>query len=154
MPESGLARPSHDESVEERTISTDVDFPTEESTEPELLGFGSEDIEPIPVYQVGVPPKDDELTDWSANRFTQSGTNPTQLAGDNHNRTRLFLRNHGPNSAFLTRRHGDAVFTGYELEINAELELLHTASVYVRCASAETAELSIVTEYSLARDEE
>lgn len=152
MPESGLARPSHDESVEERTITDPpVDFPTDEST---LSEIGSDEavVEPIPMYMVGKLPKDDSFTDWSSNRYVVHD-DPVQIAGDNRNRTRLFVQNHSmADNIFLLRKATDSTFTGYRLNAGGSVEMFHSAAVWARCDDGDAIELSILDEFTLDDD--
>lgn len=149
MPESGLARPSHDESVQERTISPDVDFPTEESTEPEQLGWEHSEIEPIPVYQVGIPPVADVIVGFGSDRYTVT-TNPVQCAGANRNRTSLSIVNHSTtNEVYIAGTpQVSSAFSG-KIDAGASLDLEHNSAVWAICATGESAEISVFQEYTL-----
>lgn len=151
MTENGLIRPSHDESVEERTIPTDVDYPTLES---ELSEQFEEPIvtEPTPVYIVGIPPKEDVIIAFSSDRFTVQD-DPVQCAGANRNRKSVSIVNHAAANAVYVGGNPQvsSEFSG-KLVAGASLDLEHNSAVWVRCATGETAEISVFQEYTLAEE--
>lgn len=131
--------------------SWERDYPTDEDTT--IVEFPEPDwsaAEPIPVYVVN-PASAPEVKDWSSSRAYVT-TQPVEVAGARRNRSRLFIRNEGPDDCYIG---GDAttVSAGHSYKVGATndrvIELWHNSSVFALCASGDEATLNIIDEYTV-----
>lgn len=107
---------------------------------------------PLPVYQVQLP-NPQSISQWSGERFFVDSGQPVELAGAKRNRTRLLLKNKGPNSVFLNDNSSVNTALAYELAMGDEpLELRHNSNVWAKCATGETASVSVVQEWDVDMD--
>lgn len=140
--------PKRGEHVE--TTNQDFDYPTEVDKEPELPeDVWSEDT-PIPVYIVDRT-ETPELQNWSSERF-QVVDSAIQLAGARRNRTRMVVKNEGADPVFIDPEQSVTSAFSFRLAANEEVELLHNASVWARCDATESAQVSVIQEYTVSLD--
>ncbi len=108
-------------------------------------------IEPIPVYQVEIPPSRRVLKRWTTGTMTLTGLEPEQLAADDRHRTRLVVMNtETANAVYLTEKPvGTSTAFARLLPFGKEVEMLHNQGVWAFTGSGLTAVVTWHAEYEV-----
>lgn len=135
------------------TSNQDFDYPTD-ADKPIANEFPEPDWSennPIPVYVVERP-EIPQVLNWSSERFLTVDTGAVQIAGSRRNRTRMVIRNEGPDPVFVDPEASVMAAFSFRIAANEDLELLHNASVWARCDVGKSATVSVAQEYTVELD--
>jgi hypothetical protein len=137
------------ETVEERSQEPAQDYQSSADT-----GFAT--VPPPPdvddavlVHVVNVPQAPDTITEWSTYPAFV-GARAVEIAGENLNRTRLWIRNGnaaGGDTVALVPDGSTPREFGYALEAQDTVEFFHNRRVWAQCATGDTATLYVIVEY-------
>jgi hypothetical protein len=137
------------ETVEERTVEPEQDYPSGEDTGHAIVSPDADVDDAVLVRVVETPALPESFVDWQA--FPAFiADNAVQVAGANRNRTRMFIRNGNAaagESVLLMPEGTTPREFGYVLEAQDAVEFFHNGPVWAQCAAGESAPLSVFVEY-------
>jgi hypothetical protein len=134
-----------------KTSNQDYDYPTDADKGFEPLKPDWDESNPIPVYIVERPEIPQKL-DHATDRILVTALKSEQLAGSRENRTRLVLRNEGPDPVYIGPTSDVMPAFASRLAINEREEFFSNASMWARCDPTKTATVSIVQEFTVELD--
>lgn len=135
------------------TSNQDFDYPTDadKATANEFDEPDWSEANPIPVYIVERP-EIPQILDWSSDRATIVDTESDQIAGARTNRTRIVVRNEGPDPIFIDRGPETMPAFSSRLAANEREEMFHNGAVWARCDTGKTAVVSVIQEFTVELD--
>lgn len=148
--------PLTDEQLAART-NPEGEYPSEADDVPEDFEYGypdeDEEPPPLPVYQVGVPPRDLPIIRWSSDNMT-IGDDSIRVLGEARHRMSASIVNHSETvDVFISPDYNvEANGTFGKVAAGASIDFTHNSSVWARVASGSTAEISVYTEYLIDED--
>jgi len=148
----GPDRPSHfneDANVRVPRETLDVDYPTESYTPPT---FGDKPVpDPVLVSVIDPIPAAQRLVRFAAMTLDVVAGQVETVGGADRNRQKLIVQNNDDaTSIYVLGGEFDIAANGFRVLPGEQLEMKHTAEVYVRNLDAvETVNISVYTEYSV-----
>lgn len=126
------------------------DYPTQEDAAPiQLPEPDWSETNPVPVVIVS-DAETPQFRDYSSDRFTVQANDAAEIAGAKRTRTRLLITNNDEtNSVFIDKHPLMSVSMVYEIRADQTLEMFHNQSVWARCSSGQTADISVIQEYDV-----